>query len=302
MKIILVGLPYFVNKIGAQLKNYAPENSYVLLDTYYNNWDKLRYLYHVLSADLIYSINGAITGSRVFDLAIRLNKKVIMHWVGTDIVTAQEQYQNGKHNEKYISKAIHFCEAKWSKIELGKIGIEAEIVGIAGIDILSQKFNMPAAFSLLSYIPEHREDFYGIKRIISLAKALPDISIRIVGMSRSKYSDFPKNIQLLGWVNNMSELIRESIICLRLPEHDGLSFFVLEAMAHERYVVYVNDFPNCYQYKNDNDLIDYVNKTKEKFDNKTLGLNEQARAYIIEHHDTNKILSDLIKKFKSIGE
>ena len=73
MKIIIVGLPLFSKRLEHNLREFDPSNSYKSLDTYYNKLDKLKALIKIPKSDCIFSINGSITKSKVFDIAFKNN-------------------------------------------------------------------------------------------------------------------------------------------------------------------------------------------------------------------------------------
>ena len=110
MKVLIVGLPMFARKLAADLSAHDRENTYVSCDTYYSHIGKLKYLFHLPTAHIVHSINGSICGSKVFDLAIRTRKKLMMHWVGTDVLKSAKNLENNLVNKDFVDKASHFCE------------------------------------------------------------------------------------------------------------------------------------------------------------------------------------------------
>ena len=300
MKVIILGLPQFAKKLASNLSLYDTSNKYIALNTYYNHWDKLRYCFHLLSADAVYSLNGTISYSKALSMALKMKKKVLMHWVGTDVISAQNDYTRNKVNDKYVSEVKHFCEVNWIKEELKEIGINAEIVNFVTFEKeISTNVAFPKSFSILTYIGKNREEFYGINEIIVLAKRLPDIPVNVVGI-KEYHEVLPPNINLLGWVNNMDDLIEFSVVCLRFPFHDGLSSFILEALAKGRHIVYKYDYPNCNKAEDLDSLIDTVKNLKKSFDEKKLDINKEGIVFILNNFNKDYILGKLVGRFKQI--
>jgi len=90
MKIIITGMPYFAKKLQQQLSSYDTKNSYLFLDTLYKKIDKIKYIFHILNSDVLYIIGGSVSNSGTIDLALKLNKKIILHWAGTDVLEASK--------------------------------------------------------------------------------------------------------------------------------------------------------------------------------------------------------------------
>ncbi len=300
MKVLIIGLPKFAKNLAQNLSDFDPNNKYRALNTYYNFVDKFRFIYHILNCDILYSLNGSIYKSRAFNLALKLNKKLIMHWVGTDVIKANAKYRNGVINKEYINNASHFCEVGWIKEELKELEIDANIVNFVSFNNnISYDITLPEHFSILTYIGENREIFYGINEINALAQEFPDIPINIIGISAYKET-LPDNVKLLGWVENMDSLLRKTVLCIRFTKHDGLSSFVLEALAKGRHVAYRYNFPHCLWTEDFNSLIDTVNSLRHKFNQNLLSINKEGIKYIKEHFNKQFILSNLIKKFEEV--
>ena len=92
MKVLIIGLPLFAKNLAKELNQFDPDNRYVCLNTYYRFIDKLKFLYHVRNCDIVYSLNGSIYNARAFDMALKFKKKLIIHWVGTDVIKAKKSY------------------------------------------------------------------------------------------------------------------------------------------------------------------------------------------------------------------
>jgi hypothetical protein len=295
MKILIIGLPYFANKLVANLSSYDKRNKYLAIDS---SNHKIKYLFHLLNTDIVYSIGGTTGKSKAINIALLLKKKIIFHWVGTDVLTAINYFKNNLIEKKYIEQIVHFSEVEWIQEELRDI-VDTSIVSIAMFPKFESPPPLPEKFSVLSYVAKGREEFYGINKLINLATHFPNIEIKIAGISEYKES-LPNNIKLLGWVSNMDEQYKNCILYLRLVEHDGLAFSVLEAMAAGRYVGYSYKFDNVFHIDNYLKLEAIVKDLYEQHKRKILKLNELGIAFIKQNYSEVKVVEKLIDRFEIV--
>jgi hypothetical protein len=299
MKVLIVGLPLFAKRLAANLNRFDPASTYIHLDTYYSRWDQLKALWHLRTADCVFSINGTLSTSALFDRAFKKRIPVIMNWVGSDVSDAVRAVKENRHIESYRQQAIHFCEVGWIKEELASAGIRAEIVNFASFD---QQFK-PVPFSgerlqVLSYIPEAKAAFYGMEAYLGLARQFPEADFTIAGATGENYHPLPENVKALGWVNNMDELFERSHVCIRFPEHDGLSTFVLEALARGKQVLYKYPFEQCI-YCPDEELLEKgMEAVSHLFQQQLLPVNEDGMRFIHETFSEPVILGGLVARLK----
>jgi hypothetical protein len=297
MKVILVGLPYFSSYLQEKLSIAYPEHQFVALDTYYNKKDKLKYLTQILNADVLHSINGTIDKSMVFELAFKLNKKVVMHWVGTDLLTAEKAYASGDYNRQFISNATHLTDTPWFVERLKALGIEnPQFIPLKGFSSDAKLMPLPKNFEVLCYIPEHRAEFYGIQQAIEIALALPEITFNWLGIKQWK-EELPANVKLHGWVNNMGDFIHNSVVSLRMPKADGLSFFVLENLFNCRYVAYNQEFDISKTCIDSKEFIQYIQELKTRFDAGKLKENLQAAKEVQKQFNEEKVFSSIFAQY-----
>jgi glycosyltransferase involved in cell wall biosynthesis len=293
-----VGLPLFAKRLAERLSAFDPGNKYVALDTYYNKWDKVKARFLIPRSDAVFSINGSMTKSRVFDLALKKEIPLIMNWVGTDVLKAIEAERSNRANPEYKAKAIHFCEVDWIKEELSVIGIVPEIVNFASFDKEFELKLPEGEFTVLTYISDGRAEFYGIKSVLNLANEFPEIQFLIAGTKAESYAPLPANVKALGWVTNMDELYDRSHVCLRFPEHDGLSTFILESLARGKEVLYKYPFNFCRHCDDDERLELEVRRLYSEFKSGELKINEEGAHFVQREFNSEHILNGLITRFK----
>lgn len=300
MKVIIVGLPLFAKRLAENLDRFDPSSRYIHLDTYYSKWDKLRAVFHLRSADCIVSINGTLSKSALFDRAFKRGIPVIMNWVGSDVSIAAALVKTGKHIEQYRSQAIHFCEVDWIRDELAEAGIRAEIVNFAAFDKqFEAKPLVGERLQVLSYISESKAKFYGIESYLGLARQFPEADFTIVGATGEAYKPLPENVKALGWVENMDKIFEQAHVCVRFPEHDGLSTFVLEALARGKQVLYKYPFEQCMYCPDEETLGKGMEAVAHLFKQQLLPVNEDGMRFIREEFNGPVILGGLVKRLKA---
>lgn len=302
MKILIIGLPYFTKKLVKSLSDFDKHNIYMALDTYSSKIDKVKYLINIVNTDIIYSIGGSICNSKAIDIALFLGKKVIMHWVGTDVTKAINTFRNNVFQQDFINKVVHFCEVSWIYEELQEIGIVACIVPFVTLDnkIAEQK-DLPDNFSILSYVGRNREEFYGINNLIKLANDFPNIEIKVVGISEYN-KPYPANFKLLGWVDDMDSQYQECVLYLRLPEHDGLAFSVIEALANGRYVGYSHNYDQTFYIEDYSTLKSRVTILYDLFNGGFLPRNEEGLNFAENEFNKKYVLNTLLHWFLDISD
>lgn len=303
MKVTIVGLPLFAKRLAENLSAYDPKNSYKSFNTYYNTIDKVKAALRIPKSDCVFSINGSILSSKAFDLALKKKVPLIMNWVGTDVLKAIEAFKSGNYRKEYISDAIHYCEVDWIQEELKVMGIKAEIVNFAAFE---KSFELKEAtsdrFTILSYIPEVRADFYGIDSFLNLARRFPEIDFVIAGSEANELQPLPSNLKALGWVKDMGEVYDKSHITVRFPEHDGLSNFILESLARGKKVLYKYPFNFCEHCADDAELEKSVQALYADFKEGKSLVNKDGADFIESNFNSERILGGLIEQIKQLKD
>ena len=295
MRVLIVGLPLFAERLQKDLSEFDPTNKYYCLNTYYNKKDRLKALFLIPRVDVIYSINGTLEKSRVFDLAFKLNKKVMMTWVGTDVTKTK---QLSEVNQTFLKRAEHYCEVEWIQEELKELNINAEILNF--FNFTEEKASVVEEtneLQVLTYISKNREKYYGWDQIMSAARKHSDVKFTVVGTDGLE--DTPENVNCLGWVKDMDALFKKAHCTIRFVEHDGLSGFVLESLFRGKQVLYSEPLEHCIQVENESDISVALTSLKEKYANGDALLNTAGIEYVKKNFNREYILNRLIEKFKA---
>ena len=295
MKILIFGYKYFAKSLASDLQKHDLKNHYVFIDTADNIISKMKSVFEIITADRLFIIGGCINNSKVIDIALFLKKEILMEWVGTDVLNAKKSCFNGEKNDKYLYKIKHYCEIDWIEKELLKIGIVANICDIVRLENDYQiKDDNDASNTViaLSYIGKNREDFYGIENILNLAKIYTEIEFRICGTDGENIIA-PPNVLFLGWIDDMRKEFKKCSIFLRLVEHDGLAFSVVEALSFKKWVIYSQSFEYTYSYNNFDELVKCFQKVMNNINNKEL--NKNGKKYVLKRYNKNRVLNNLVR-------
>jgi hypothetical protein len=303
LKITIIGLPLFGERLAKALQSFDQENNYSFLNTYYNKWDKLKAYFRIPKSDVVFSINGSILTSGVFDRTLKSKVPLVMNWVGTDVMLAAEAMANGSYRKDYIDKAHHFCEVNWIREELDVIGIHAEIMNFASFE-KDFELLMPVSkkLTVLTYIPAVRSDFYGIQEFLDVAKDLTEIDFLIVGTEAKEYMPLPKNVKALGWVKDMDEIYAQAHIAVRIPQHDGLSTFILESLARGKQVIYKYALDQCHLAKTKDELVFKLKELNDVFKFGHWKLNSEGANFVRDEFNRETIMKNLTSKLRKIAK
>lgn len=295
MKVLIVGLPLFGSRLQKELQAFDPGNKYYFLDTYYSKKDKIKAFFMIPRVDVVYSINGALDKSGVFDYAFRWKKKIMMTWVGTDVTKARKLKEV---NKLYKEKAHHYCEVGWIQEELREhLGLEAKILNFFNfseqkeISICESK-----TLNVLVYIAKNREAYYGWNEIIEAAVILPEVQFTIVGTEG--VGEFPTNVVCKGWVSDMNSLYELNHATIRFVKHDGLSGFVLESLYRGKQVLYSENLIHCIKVDNTAQMVQKLSELSNRLQSGDSLVNVEGSEYVKQNFNRDKILSELIEEIK----
>lgn len=299
--IIIVGLPLFAKRLSDALRLRMHGWDVVHLDTYSKKSDKIKAWFMIPRADVIYSINGTLGRSKVFDLAIKHNKLAIMHWVGTDVLDASSAFEKGTYKKDFVQRVVHFCEVNWIQDELQQIGVDAEILNFASFD---RKFDVvypqTNRLKILSYMSDARAEFYGLPSVIELARKFSDVDFSIVGAKAQKFQPLPQNLVAHGWVDQMEPHFDACHATIRFPQHDGLSNFVLESLARAKHVLYNHPYPNCTFCPSLVELERAVYDLREAVKLGTYQPNLNGKQFVENEFNSEHIFGKLIEKINAL--
>lgn len=251
---------------------------------------KVLNLCRFLSADMVYSVGGEdYETCYVYKLARLLGKKVVIHWIGTDVLNAVQNDDGRKRDNSPL--VINLAGSELLQTELEQIGICASVVPIVPCNIEFDVCPMPSRHAVLSYIPQNRESFYGMEILKKVAKEFPDIQFHIVSNNGLNDTERLENVVYEGMLNpkQMKELYKNCSVLFRYPQHDGLSMMVLEALGMGRTVIYKYPFP--YVVTPEGETIQEILQTFSMVFSENPKVNQAAAQYVRDSFSVKKQLN-----------
>jgi len=209
---------------------------------------------------------------------------IVIHWIGTDVLNVTKYFDKNPGSIKVAQRFIHWATAPWLVDELRELGIEASFVPSPSKKrsmFLSQAPpKLPNRFTILTYIPDSKPEFYGWDRILRLAKDFPEIDIVVVRGEGKFIKDFPPNIKFLGWVDNMYDIYKNCTAVVRITKHDGYAGTILEPLILGRYAVWTYPFPGVHQAQDYSSLRSYIESLLKLHRKGLLKINTKGREFI----------------------
>lgn len=247
MKVALIGLE---QPFGASLKELLREHgvearlgSELLLTG--GRWAKFRRLaamdmLHFLYADASY---------RYLLPAALLRKPIVCHWSGSDVIRVLgERGFRGRRHRRLLRKRVarFLLDSPTLGAELEPwLGFRPQTVRLLPLSVAAEPVALPPQFTVLSYWPSDRYEFYGGPILLKLARRFAGLEFVIVADQVPNRDEWPSNVRFRGISGSLADLWPQVSCLVRIPKHDSLGAMVLEALARGRHVIYSQEFPHC---------------------------------------------------------
>ena len=278
IKILLIGEEYHAKVFNQQLENYEKS---VFEPKYYSEPPSDEVL---TQFDLFHLISSPLPLIKKFRLNL---KPVIYHWIGTDVY----RFINDNYLKKFFKKIIiksknvhNLVVSENLQNELEKFGIGSRILPLTKLNTVNDIPEMPAKFSVLSYIPKHRWDFYHGDLIIDLAARLPEIDFHI--LATGKKSSERANIFYYDFIEDVTPFYKKCSVLIRFTIHDGLPKMVLEALSYGRQVIWSESFPHCFKVNDLNECISVLKKLESN-----CPINIAGKEFVEHNFNESKVIS-----------
>lgn len=214
------------------------------------------------------------------------SKSIVYYWIGTDVLDALRDSSNVKSHifQRKLKKAFHFSNAPWLADELKTIGINSEVVLFPVGKVTPPKIEeieWSQQFTILTYIPDGRFEFYGGRALVKSALRMPNTRFVVVGGDGKWLEKIPSNLFFLGYVNNMAEVINKAHVVVRQVEHDAIGGTVREGLFYAKHVVYSYPIENTHlvMWGDSDGLYKTLALLEEKFKLGQLEPNLEGRKY-----------------------
>lgn len=287
IKILLLGEKYHTKVFNEQLENYEKS---VFEPKYY---DKLPSNEVLDTFDLFHLISSPIT---IIKKLTRYKKPIIYHWIGTDVY----RFINDRSLKRFLKKQMinsplvcNLVVSENLKNELQQYSVESSIIPLTKLKFEDDVMTLPTKFSVLSYVPKNRWDFYHGDLIIELSRKMPDVDFHI--LAAGKENTGRPNLFLYDFVADTIPFYKKCSVLLRITAHDGLPKMVLEALSFGRQVLWNESFPHCFTVKNLDDCIETLNKLK--FD---CSINTEGKKFVEDSYQESKVIGSYFKLCQKI--
>lgn len=268
-----------------------------------------RILVKVLAADVLMrvGVRPGARGKRLFLLdcmwwffqRLFWTKQTIYYWIGTDVLDAvrERQCDDKVRFADSIQRGHHFANAPWLAEELRGLGIESDLVlfPVGKVSPPEESFiEWPALFTVLTYIPDGRAEFYGGSAFAMAARRMPNVRFLVVGGRGRWLVDPPPNLKFLGHVQDMRRILNEAHVVVRQVEHDAIGGTVREGLFFARHVVYSYPLPHT-SFSRWGDAVSLhatLMGWHELFQSGGLSPNWEGRRYAIAAWDPEQLLKE----------
>ena len=270
MRILLLGYTRFALRQKAMFESRGARANYV------KRQFGLRALPFIPLYDVVYQMGGPLVPRSIFEACKLFRKPIVKHWLGSDTLRLHDAEVQ---RQCAASIVTNWADAPWLVDELAAEQIEGDVMGLSPI-AATDELPMPAApLTVLWFLPEDRFEFYGGQMALSLARAMPDVRFLFVGCER-RGRPAPPNVEYLGFLEDIDKAYARSHVLVRMPDHDGLSQMVLEALNHGRHVIWNYPFEATLSASTESDVRKHLDGLRAQLARGPLEHNGAGRAYV----------------------
>ncbi len=298
-RVVVHGLPYFCEKLPSLLQDeqwdvrHHPQRSPIGLAALVKDLNR---------CDLVYTWGGRISTGKFLWAARSLGKKkVVIFWCGSDVLVAQQELARGKM-DPWVASRIHWAASPSLAEEVQAMGLRCEYVQASFVNCVARPAPLPRKFSVLVFLPTAtRSDLYGWDRVVEVARALPVVEFKLVGLQDDDPPEAPPNVIVHHWIENLTPFYQQSTVLWRPVRHDaGISFMVLEALAHGRHVLYSYPIPACLQVTSVESAQKELQRLFSLHCSGRLQLNRAGIGAISQHYSREAVRCELHRRWEQI--
>lgn len=192
---------------------------------------------------------GQTRNARRFELlwravrAINAQASVVMYWLGTDVMRTRAMLEAGTNVdafERAAANMTHIAASENLVAELRTVGVRAKTIGVPGLTLTVPDVPpaFPDQFTVVTYIPDARHEFYGSAAILHIAERVPEVRILVMGGLGLWLDQRPGNVEFLGWVDDASSVYSRGTVVVRSVAHDAVGGTAIEGLLLGRPVIY----------------------------------------------------------------
>lgn len=298
-KIAFLGEDYWIHHLADGLNSrFADELHAKALTWRPNERDKRAIITALLTADITvrvgYPLDFAWKIDRLWSAAthFRPGLKGSFFWIGTDVVNYARRLESGEATCPEISamrRSRHMAGANHLAAEVASLGFATVSTPMPppALMVPSAAPPLPRDFTVLSYVPDFRFEFYDGPSLLNAARSLPDVRFNIVTGTGSAVAEVPRNMRFLGRVEHIAKQYTEASVVVRSVEHDAIGATVMEGLFFGRHVLYSYELPHTVKVQHGNAaaLIDALKTLKAQHDAGQLRPNTVGREWALKEFD-----------------
>lgn len=246
------------------------------------------------------------TGMRIFT---RKNATTCCYWLGTDVMQFAEEERGGTRVSAWRSPAFsvdqHIAGSEPLRRELAEGGIGAALVGFPWrtVSVPSELPPIKELFTVSTYIPDCRSDFYGGPVLLETARRLPAVRFEVMGGFGSWAVDAPTNVIFLGWVSDTAEFYARASCVLRLTAHDSIGGTAVEGLLFGRPVIYTQELKYSETVEANADaVVAAIGRLAGCHERGSLEPNEEAAAWARTEFDHVRRFSEFASRLRQLAE
>jgi hypothetical protein len=158
----------------------------------------------------------------------------------------------------------------------------------------------PTPFTVLTYIPDNRWEFYDGPTIYQAARALPNIRFEVLGGTGAKVEQTLPNLVFFGWQSNVRTFLNRASVLVRLVRHDGFGGTVKEALNAGLHVIYSQAMPHVHvvPYQDPAHLEATLSELLKRFEEGNLIPNHAGHDFVQKTFNLDMCLSNYLHDFR----
>lgn len=192
--------------------------------------------------DILYNVFTGPGFWRFACIAKLMGKRVATHWIGSDVRWACEG-RTQRSALKMIDRHLVCFEPLQD--DLRTFGVTAGILPIIPFNVNFEISSMPERHAALIYLPQGKEELYGLNELREVFPKFPEMPFYIVANEHAEIFEAYDNVTALGMLSldEMDALYDKISVLIRIHLSDGLSMMVLEALGKGKRVIWDHAFP-----------------------------------------------------------
>jgi hypothetical protein len=202
----------------------------------------------------------------------------------------------------WIKERIHWAVSPYLAEEVRAMGLSCEYVQASFVEPVATPAPLPEQFSVLVYVPGlERANLYGLDQILEVAEALRCVQFTLVGWPHDDQLESLPNLRIHPWVNDLTPFIERATVIWRPVRHDaGISFMVLDALAHGRHVLYSYPFVACSHSTDARAARLELERLFALHNSNSLSLNEAGIQAVAHEFNPERVRATLLNKWAEI--